>query len=312
MTVAQKSLQLIPESLESPPQDLDGLEDQKVKRGRLAGLAREARRYLPGLTFLVGLLVGWIVIGWLLWPVQWSNSEPWELLPQHQRTFVRLVAEDYSLTGDISRARDALAGWDTDALAQLMVTMENQASSPEERQQLIELAEALQVPDATESLVTSLLSQKVILFSFALSTLPLLAAVVLAAYSLLRSKTQQDEDLLIEEEPLEEGLEESLGQEGDDQAEPQGQQTEDQQAPEKQGAGEGEEEEKQEDEEEEEESEENSLWVQDLVSDLFEEDDTEVAKLETLCKKLPEIEALNLLEFAQRIANDLRRSLLPR
>lgn len=306
MTVAQESLQLIPESLEAIPQDFDGLKGQKTRRGRFTGLIRGSRRYLPGLTFLVGLLVGWMVIGWLLWPVQWSNSEPWQLLPKHQRTFVRLVAEDYWLTGDISRARDALAGWDEEALAELMAAMENQASSPEERQHLIALAEALKIPDASESLLASLLSQKVILFSFAFSALPLVAAVVLAAYSLLRSRPQHVEELLTEEELLEEELEELLGQQ--EEKERTGQQEERRQEQEKQGA----EEEEEKSEEDEEEDEDTSPWVQDLVADLFDEDDTEITRLENLCKKLPDIEASNLMELAKKIVHDLHRSNSPR
>jgi len=237
MTLEQKNSQFTPEGLEVPAPESDDPEGSETRKDRLANLVRGSRRYLPGLVFVAGLLLGWLVVGWWLWPVQWTN----------------LVAEGFWWTKDIHRARETLAGWDGEAMAELLATMEREASSPEARQQLAALAEALEMPTAEESLWASLRSQKVILLSAILAALPLTAAIVLAVFSFVQSRTQQAEELLAGEEQLEEALEEILGQEevalGGEQAE-RGEEKE---------AGEEEEEEEREKEREEEEYERRTL-----------------------------------------------------
>jgi hypothetical protein len=322
MDVTQENSQIISENLEPVFREFDDLEnhetnDESNERSKFADLIRGSRGYLIGLTFVAGLLLGWMVIGWWLWPVQWTNSEPWHLRPRHQRTFVRLVAEDYWQTGDISRAREALAGWDKEALAELLATMENQASSTEERQHLIALAEALEMPDANESLVAFLLSQKAILFSSTLSASPLVIALALAAYSLVQNRTRAEAPSAVEEQSEEELLEELLAQgeeaqegrqdqEGEgkepDQEEEQQEEEGEQQDQEQKEKQDGEEEYEEDDEEEEE------PWAQDLISDLFDGDDLEITQLETLCKNLPDIDVSDLLEHSKQTANDLSRS----
>jgi hypothetical protein len=306
MALAQGSLQVI-EGLETIPQETSGPEALDKKSGKLTGIIERMKRYRLGVTFLAGLLVGWIVIGWWLWPVQWNNSEPWQLLPRHQQTFVRLVAEDYWLTGDISRARDALAGWNKQDLSKLLDRMEQQSSDPEERQHLIALAEALQVPTASEVLITSLLRQRAILLSFIVSVVPMVAAVALTVYYVLRNRVQQTDELG-DEEFLDEELEELLGQE-EEQIEQPVQQGQEEQGQEKQGTGEEEEEKTEEDEDEEDES---SPWVQDLIADLFSDDDAELSRLEALCQKLPDVDTTHLLELAQKVVTDLFRCNYPR
>lgn len=177
MTFTEQSLPIIPEDAEVLLAQVP-----EVKPSRFAGLIKRLRAYFPGLTFVAGLLLGWLVIGWWLWPVQWTNSNPWHLNPKHQRTFIRLVAEDYWLTGNVSQVQETLAGWDSEALASLLATMEAQSPSPEERQRLVALAEALEMPDAAPpaSFVTSLLGQKTILLGVILSASPLVVAMILA------------------------------------------------------------------------------------------------------------------------------------
>jgi hypothetical protein len=301
------------ESNEETPKETSG---ETNGRSKIADLIKRFRSYLVGLTFVAGLLLGWIVIGWWLWPVQWTNSEPWHLRPRHQKTFIRLVAEDYWQTSDIYRAREALAGWDEEDLAELLATMENHASSPEERQHLAALAEALEMPGAAEgSLIAFLLSQKVILLSSLLSASPLVMALAFAAYSFAQSRTQQAEAIPAIEEQLEEEFEELFAQgeeaqEGrPDQEEEEQEQEEAEQA---EGEGEGEEEEegeedKHEEEYEEDDEEEIEPWAQNLVFDLFDEEDEDIAQLKAICQNLPDIDVSELLEHARKTADDLCR-----
>ena len=66
----------------------------------------------PSLTvvgaFVAGLFIGWWVIGWWLWPVQWTNALPMDLLPAYRDTYVVGVAYALQVTGDIERARRSM------------------------------------------------------------------------------------------------------------------------------------------------------------------------------------------------------------
>jgi len=325
MTLIQEDPQFIPEELEGTSHESDDPEGHEAKRGKFARLMRGSRGYLLGLTFVAGLLMGWMVIGWWLWPVQWTNSDPWHLRPEHQRTFVGLVAEDFWRTSDVSRARDALAGWDDEALADLLTTMQAQASSPEARQHLEALAEALALPETEVNLLTSLLGHKGIILGAILSVSPLVVAIALAVSSLVRNRRQQAEAPLLDEQ-LEEALEELLAREGEgegQEGQQQDEEREEQRAEGEEAEEEGEEEEeeeegeggeKEEEEEGEEEEEELELasGVQDLVLSLFDDEDSALPKLEALCKNLLDIDVSDLLEHCKKIALDLSRSNAPR
>ncbi len=277
------------------------------------------RRFLFGLSFVGGLFLGWLVIGWWLWPVKWTNSDPWQLSQKHQKTYISLVAENYWWTKDLQRARDALAGWDDDAVTALVNTMEREASSTEARQQFKALAEALEIPTAAERLWASLLSEKIIFLSAILSGLPLVAAVVLGVSSLVRSQTPRAEGLVAADELLAEAVEAMLAEEemlledalpeGDQEQE---QQEEEDRLSEKESAEAEEEEAKNEEEEEDEfeedeEEEEAEPWVQDLVSLMLDEDDTEFSTLEAFCKTLPDVDVSALLDRCIETADQLHK-----
>lgn len=140
---------------------------------------RESQGYFLVLTFLVGLLLGSMVIGRWLWPMQQASAGPWDLRPEHQRMFIALVAEDYWRTRDVSRVEEALAGWNGKALMDLLAAMEMEASSPEARQRLAALREVQGLPRARASLLGFLLGQKTIVWGAALSVSPLIAAIIL-------------------------------------------------------------------------------------------------------------------------------------
>jgi hypothetical protein len=63
--------------------------------------------------FLVGLVIGWMVLGWGLWPVQWSDAKPASLSEQYQQSYLNFAATTY---GTGSMAIDQVAyylgeGW---------------------------------------------------------------------------------------------------------------------------------------------------------------------------------------------------------
>ena len=67
--------------------------------------------------FIVGLVIGLVVLGWGLWPVQWTDAGPQHLAEADQARFIRDVADLYSFQGDQQRVRDALGGWGGDVAA---------------------------------------------------------------------------------------------------------------------------------------------------------------------------------------------------
>jgi len=99
-----------------------------------------------GLAFLVGLLLGWLAIAWWLWPVSWTDADPWDLRAEHQERYITLVAKGYARTRNADQAKEALASWENQALADLLATMQDQAPDSETRRQLADLASPLGLP----------------------------------------------------------------------------------------------------------------------------------------------------------------------
>ena len=304
----------LPEDPKALPDDLESLlletdqapgAEAKAEPRRLADLLHGARRYLLGLTFVGGLLLGWIGIGWWLWPVQWTNSNPWQLAPQYQRTFVSLVAEEYWRTSDVSRAKQALAGWDPVNLKALLTAMKNETTDAEKRQQLTALSAALEIPGSETSLVSSIFGQTGVIVSIILSASLLLGAVVILAVPRFRQQVPSAEEQLAEGEASEASLEELLAG-----VELEGQQVQEGRAAGVQEQGQQEEEKEEEKEEEAEEdqpAEEQGGLLGDLLS-LFEEEDTSLSVLEIFCKGMPDVVMADLIETVTTVARHLKRA----
>lgn len=69
-------------------------------------------RVRKGATFVAGLLAGWWILGWWLFPVQWGPANPAHLNRSARADYVQLVSEGYARDGDLSRARRLLADID--------------------------------------------------------------------------------------------------------------------------------------------------------------------------------------------------------
>lgn len=55
--------------------------------------------------FLVGLFIGLVILGWWLWPVQWSNGAMEILAPEPQAEFLRAAIDSYAYQPDQALAR---------------------------------------------------------------------------------------------------------------------------------------------------------------------------------------------------------------
>lgn len=65
--------------------------------------------------FIVGLVIGLVVLGWWLWPVEWANATVADLRPEDKQLYVGLVASDYALRPDSQRAAEMMARLGDDA-----------------------------------------------------------------------------------------------------------------------------------------------------------------------------------------------------
>jgi hypothetical protein len=75
--------------------------------------ARIGRRAIIGgvVGLVVGCLIGWMVLGWLVFPVTWTDADPWDLRPERKEAYVLLVADSYSVNSDAELAIHRLEGF---------------------------------------------------------------------------------------------------------------------------------------------------------------------------------------------------------
>jgi LCP family protein required for cell wall assembly len=64
---------------------------------------------LPVLALVAGLLVGLLVIGWWLWPVQWTDALALDLAPSDREKYLDVVAESYTINRNVAAAQEQLA-----------------------------------------------------------------------------------------------------------------------------------------------------------------------------------------------------------
>ena len=84
---------------------------------KIKDLAGRNPKITAALLFVAGLCIGWLIFGWLLFPIRWTDTDPWDMRLEHQMRYVQLVAFDYWESGDMSRVNEALDGWDAEDLA---------------------------------------------------------------------------------------------------------------------------------------------------------------------------------------------------
>lgn len=75
----------------------------------------------PGLTavlaFIAGVFIGLVVLGWWLWPVQYTGARMGNLVDADQDFYVRSVSELYAFDRDQDKVQTALGGWAGDVVA---------------------------------------------------------------------------------------------------------------------------------------------------------------------------------------------------
>ena len=95
---------------------------EQVQRMRTRIAGWHARRPLQAslVAFLLGLVIGWFVLGWWLLPVAWTNALPGDLNADWQRVFVQLVADAYAVNQDAPAAHTQLDNFDNKQLSRIL------------------------------------------------------------------------------------------------------------------------------------------------------------------------------------------------
>lgn len=290
----------------SPEEPRDGAVDRRANTGKPESAAAGSGRIAgTAVVFLIGLVIGWLVLGWWLWPVQWMNALPWHLQSPYRNRYVRLVATSLWHTGDTRHAREALEGWDHEDLGRRLASLQQQASNEDEREQLETLALLLDLPTPELSIWHSLLSQSSIVGWATISLLLLASAGVLTVYSLVPATKgapipatapdlvpSEEEDVWGDDEGFDDYDDDELiigeiddtdGDDEEDEDDIYGSETDFYEAGED--------------------------VVESLSAFMFDNEEEDVTDLKGICERLPEIDVSELNQEAQEVAEQLGRGI---
>lgn len=94
------------ENLVYGERDMDAVREQ-LKKPLVIGIV----------AFVVGLLIGWFVIGWGLWPVQWTDATPEYLRQDLKEDYLRMAIDSYALNKDATLAKSRYEALGEDAIS---------------------------------------------------------------------------------------------------------------------------------------------------------------------------------------------------
>jgi hypothetical protein len=109
---------------------------------RMSDNVKQRPILVAGLALLVGILVGWFVIGWGLWPVEFVNADVSQLRPDLQQEWVRLAAAEFTLNPDLNRAAQRIDALGPDAPRVISDTLAT--SSADEKVRVQQLKQVLE------------------------------------------------------------------------------------------------------------------------------------------------------------------------
>ena len=80
------------------------------------------------IAFLIGLALGWFVLGWWLLPVQYVDTQPKDLHPDYKATYIETTAIAYQATANEAIVQNAFRDW-PDAAADICATWSKTADA---------------------------------------------------------------------------------------------------------------------------------------------------------------------------------------
>lgn len=84
--------------------------------------------------FAVGLLIGLVVLGWYVFPVQWTKAGPGDLAGGYREDYLAMVAESFARNGNAGLARNRLRTFDAAAINQAAEALNKQGLVVEAQQ----------------------------------------------------------------------------------------------------------------------------------------------------------------------------------
>lgn len=125
------------------------------------------------IAFVAGLFIGLVVLGWWLWPVQWTDAGPADLRPEFQEIYLRQAIDSYTLNQDAAIARQRIAEVGDHAVEIIQKIMNDpQTQDPASIQVFLALTGGAALPGVTPTTTPETTSA-------ARSLLPLLCLVTL-------------------------------------------------------------------------------------------------------------------------------------
>lgn len=91
---------------------------------RMRSLGEKKTIIAAAVALVAGLLIGWLVIGWWLWPVEFYDTDPVDLRAEHKRAYITMVADSYHVTHDLDAARQRLATFPPEELSSLLAEVQ--------------------------------------------------------------------------------------------------------------------------------------------------------------------------------------------
>jgi hypothetical protein len=55
--------------------------------------------------FVIGLLIGWMLLGWVLFPVEWTDATPAHLRADLQEDYLRMAIDSYAVNRNVALAQ---------------------------------------------------------------------------------------------------------------------------------------------------------------------------------------------------------------
>lgn len=95
---------------------------------RLSGMTRDAW-IAVAVAFVVGLFLGWLVLGYLVLPAQYTNADPSDLKAAWKEQYVAMVADSFAVNHDVNAARDRLRWFTADEQTKYIKDMIAQRNS---------------------------------------------------------------------------------------------------------------------------------------------------------------------------------------
>ncbi len=74
--------------------------------------------------FFIGCLLGWWVMGYIVWPVQYAGeAHSYDLTAPEKERYIVMVADSYKMTGDSVEAKKQFADWNSSELGLLLANV---------------------------------------------------------------------------------------------------------------------------------------------------------------------------------------------